>query len=218
MPVACIRAYAVVGPTKRKPRRLSSLASAMDSGVVAGTSANDSGRRSRGSGAYDHSSAAKPSGRSVAARAFCTAASILARLRDAGVEKQARDVLLAERRDLVDHEVVERGPEGRALAEDRQPGQPRLERLEGQPLVKGVVVADGSAPLLVVVGEVLGGRTGPSAPGEPVGADDEIIHHGYGRTPDSTIRAKRRSAWVRLTLEPGHRTGHATLPAVPPGR
>src|SRR5690606_17075044 len=36
MPVACIRAYAVVGPTNRKPRRLSSFAIATDSGVVAG--------------------------------------------------------------------------------------------------------------------------------------------------------------------------------------
>src|SRR5690606_6637320 len=79
MPVACIRAYAVVGPTNRKPRRLSSFAIATDSGVVAGTSARLTGR-GRGGGAYDHSSAARPSGSAAAARAFCTAASILARL------------------------------------------------------------------------------------------------------------------------------------------
>jgi hypothetical protein len=34
-PAACISAYAVVGPTKRNPRRRSSLASASDSGVAA---------------------------------------------------------------------------------------------------------------------------------------------------------------------------------------
>ena len=43
MPVACMSAYAVVGPTKRKPRRLSSRASALDAGVVAGMSASDAG-------------------------------------------------------------------------------------------------------------------------------------------------------------------------------
>ncbi|MDQ1645397.1 MAG: hypothetical protein QOJ50_1581, partial [Cryptosporangiaceae bacterium] len=34
MPVACISAYAVVGPTNRKPRRFSSFAMATDSGVL----------------------------------------------------------------------------------------------------------------------------------------------------------------------------------------
>ena len=38
MPHACIAAYAVVGPTKRKPRFFSSFDSAFDSGVCAGRS------------------------------------------------------------------------------------------------------------------------------------------------------------------------------------
>ena len=44
IPVACISAYAVVGPTNLKPRRLSSLAIAVDSGVTAGTSDRSAGR------------------------------------------------------------------------------------------------------------------------------------------------------------------------------
>ena len=81
MPVACIRAYAVVGPTKANPRFLIALASAVDSGVTAGTSANDLSRRFLGAGANDHSRSESPSGTSSAARALRIAASILARLR-----------------------------------------------------------------------------------------------------------------------------------------
>ena len=80
MPVACMSAYAVVGPTKRKPRFFRSLASAVDSGVTAGTSARVAGR-GRGAGANDHSSFASPSGSVTATRALCSAASIFARLR-----------------------------------------------------------------------------------------------------------------------------------------
>src|ERR671915_567519 len=71
-------AYAVVGPTKRKPRFLSSFAIAVDSGVTAGTSAGVRGR-GRGSGAKDQRSSA--SGTSTAARALAIVASIFARLR-----------------------------------------------------------------------------------------------------------------------------------------
>src|SRR5699024_12732370 len=43
MPTASISAKAVVGPTKEKPRLLSSLAIATDSGEVVGTSASERG-------------------------------------------------------------------------------------------------------------------------------------------------------------------------------
>src|SRR5699024_7401773 len=43
IPIASIRANMVVGPTKRKPRRLSSAASAIDSAEVVGTSSGDRG-------------------------------------------------------------------------------------------------------------------------------------------------------------------------------
>ena len=71
----------MVGPTKAKPRRFSSLAIATDSGLVAGTSASVAGRGRAPVGANDHSSADSPSGSSCAARALRTAAVILARLR-----------------------------------------------------------------------------------------------------------------------------------------
>jgi hypothetical protein len=74
-------AYAVVGPTNRKPRFFSALAIAVDSGVNAGTEAKPTGRAGLGGGANDHSSFARPSGSSAAARAFAIAASIFARLR-----------------------------------------------------------------------------------------------------------------------------------------
>ena len=56
--VACMKAYTIVGPTNLKPRRLRALAIAVDSGVVAGTSANDGRRRRRRGGAHAPRSAA----------------------------------------------------------------------------------------------------------------------------------------------------------------
>ncbi len=81
IPVACISAYAVVGPTNRNPWRLSVAAIARDSGMAVGTSAEVAGQVDRGGGANDHSSVARPSGSANAARALWMAASILARLR-----------------------------------------------------------------------------------------------------------------------------------------
>ena len=75
-----MNAYTIVGPTKRKPRRRSSFESASDSGVFAGISANERGRR-RGAGANDQTRSSRPSGSSSAARAFPIAASILPRWR-----------------------------------------------------------------------------------------------------------------------------------------
>ena len=83
MPQACISAYAVVGPTKRKPRPFSSRASAVDSGVVDGRSAGCRGARRR-FGANDQircDSESSAAIRLVAARAFAIAASTFARLR-----------------------------------------------------------------------------------------------------------------------------------------
>ena len=82
MPVACMSAYAVVGPTNRNPRRLSSFAIAVDSAVVAGTSAIVAGRGRGMVGAKDHSSADRPSGTCRAARALRTAVAIDPRVTD----------------------------------------------------------------------------------------------------------------------------------------
>src|SRR5689334_7135949 len=82
IPVACISAYAVVGPTKRNPRRLSSRAMAFDSSVAEGIWDGSAGR-DRGDGANDHSRSARAAGvpSSAAARALAIVASILAWLR-----------------------------------------------------------------------------------------------------------------------------------------
>jgi hypothetical protein len=71
----------VVGPTKRKPRRFSSAASAADSGVEAGSSASDAGA-GRAGGACAHTSRSREvSVIATMARALAMAAATLARLR-----------------------------------------------------------------------------------------------------------------------------------------
>src|SRR3712207_8784538 len=54
--------YTTLFRSNRNPRRLSSLAIAVDSGVIDGTSANAAGLAARGGGANDHSSPASPPG------------------------------------------------------------------------------------------------------------------------------------------------------------
>src|SRR3954451_12810004 len=55
---------------------------------------------------------------------------------DAGIRQQALDVALAEAGDGVGVEAGERPPEALPLAQDRQPGQTRLEALETEALVE----------------------------------------------------------------------------------
>ena len=75
---------------------------------------------------------------------------------DSIVGEQTFDVVFGEAGDPVGVEVLERGPEGIALAQDREPRQARLEPLEAQPLVDAALVADRPPPLVVVVGGVEG--------------------------------------------------------------
>ncbi len=75
---------------------------------------------------------------------------------DAGIGQQSFPFPVAEARDGVRIEVCERAPVGVALAQDRQPGQPRLRSLEDQHLEQVALVARGHAPLVVVVGDVGG--------------------------------------------------------------
>ena len=84
MPADCMSAYIVVGPTNRKPRLFSDFERASDAAVVAGTSANTTGRSpsARGAGANDHMNASSsPGAISSTRRAFPIVARILARLR-----------------------------------------------------------------------------------------------------------------------------------------
>ena len=79
-PQACIPAYTVVGPTKRKPAFFRRLESAVDSGVEACQSAWLAGTLWC-SGAYDQKSSCSGSvsRRATVARAFAIVASILPR-------------------------------------------------------------------------------------------------------------------------------------------
>ena len=65
---------------------------------------------------------------------------------DAGVAEQAFDVGGAEGGHGRDAEPGEGRPEALALAQDRQPRQAALERLEGEPLEQAVVVRDRAGP------------------------------------------------------------------------
>ena len=77
---------------------------------------------------------------------------------DARVGEEPRDVRVAERRDGGDVEPRERLPVALALAQDRRPRQAGLGALEDEQLEQVALVADGDAPLLVVIGAVGGIR------------------------------------------------------------
>src|SRR5665647_1387312 len=75
---------------------------------------------------------------------------------DAGICEQARRVGFVEGGHGGDVEARERRPEGRPLAQYREPRQARLQRLEGEALEQPVVVEHRPAPLVVVVRDVFG--------------------------------------------------------------
>jgi hypothetical protein len=110
---------------------------------------------------------------------------------DAGVPQQAVDVVLAEGGHRLDLEAREGCAEVVALAQDRQPGQARLEALQHQALVQAAVVCDRPPPLLVVVGGVLRARRAPGA------AAAAVLETGHERRG---YRDRTRS--VRGTLAP----------------
>ena len=70
---------------------------------------------------------------------------------DAGVGHQSPPLARAERRDDVGVEPLERAAEVLALDEHREPGEAGLIDLEGEPLEKGRLGADGKSVLAVVV-------------------------------------------------------------------
>ena len=173
-------AYAVVGPTKRKPYPRSAFASASDSGVRAWRSPSRRGafRRARGANVQT-SAASEPSACWTAsvAPALAIAASILPRCRtiDASSRRRATS-RAAEPGNGARLEVTEGPSERVALAEDRQPRETRLEALEAELLVDPGVVEHGPTPLRVVVLGVLRGRGTPRAATHTVRAADQLGH------------------------------------------
>ena len=63
---------------------------------------------------------------------------------------------LPESRHALELEPRKRAPEGLALAQDRQPGQPGLEALEAELLEQPHILRDRKSPLGVVIGAVFG--------------------------------------------------------------
>ena len=136
IPIASISACIVVGPTKVKPAFLSALESASDSGEVVGSCSVVSGA-GVSAGRNDQTKLLEPAslaegdgGPGVGAGGL----DLLAVADDAGILHQRSQPGVVVRRDSLEVEAAERVPERRPLAQDDQPGQPRLERLEGEPL------------------------------------------------------------------------------------
>src|SRR5262249_46215581 len=88
---------------------------------------------------------------------------LLAVADDACVVEEPREVGVSVVRDLLELEAVERAAEVLALAQDRQPGETRLEGLEDEPLIEPHLVVQGPAPLTVVVVDVFGCAQRPEA-------------------------------------------------------
>ena len=158
----------MVGPTNRKPRRLSSLAIAVDSGEVAGTSASVAGPRCCCRRERPQQRRRGPRARRRAsARALVIVASILARLRTMPASASRRRTSASSKRGDRRRCRSRRTRRGRPARLRRidQPGQPGLERLEREPLEQRAVAVQRPAPLVVVVGDVLRRRCRPSRSG-----------------------------------------------------
>ena len=183
-PIACMNAYTVVGPTNRHPRRLSSRASAVDSGVCASSaSPARSSRRPRAGRARSptRTRPASPPPRPARPRAGVVdhGLDLAAVADDRGVAEQPRRRQRSPKpRDPLEVEARECAAERLALAKDRQPGEARLEAFEAQLLEQADVIGDRVAPLSVVVGAVLRRRRAPPASGDAVvSAHDPVVGH-----------------------------------------
>ena len=157
-PMACMKAYMVVGPTKLQPRLRRSLESACDAGEVGmaltascvrrfgptrrlGFEAPDVGRqRAEFHAQFEHALGVVDRGADLA----CVA-------HDAGIAQQALDVGLVKRRHPLGVELGEGAPEGLALVQDGEPGQARLEAFQTQFLEQPALVGDRPAPFVIVV-------------------------------------------------------------------
>src|SRR5699024_2477194 len=88
------------------------------------------------------------------------------------------DVSVSEGSDVAGVKAAARLAERGSLAQDRQPAQTGLERLEGDPLEQGGLSAYGQAPLGVVIFAVDRMRRGPRAACDAVVADDRCAVDG----------------------------------------
>src|SRR6478735_5322168 len=136
---------------------------------------------------------------------------------DPRVGHQPGAVGVVEGGDLLGVEPGEGGTEGGSLAQDGDPREAGLEGLEGEPLEEGRLAVDRDAPLVVVVGEVLGGGTGPGAPWHTVGSDQQpssgdVGHDDVARVAAASSMPSRASAKSRAVTRSA--AGAASRPSV----
>jgi len=180
MPTASMRAYIVVGPTCANPRALRARARASDSGgdvrqvLRFGGGGGAETPQERG----EPADLAEVAGRGGVADRRLDLAAVAD---DPRVCQEPLHVGLTEIGDRVGIEPRERPAERLALAQDRRPRQPRLERLEAEALEQSALVADRHTPLGVVVVAQHRLLRRPPWSRQPVVADDEIsvpLDHG----------------------------------------
>ena len=143
-------------------------------------------------GAKDHSSASRPpssaSDRPGVGDRCCDLRAVAD---DARVGEQPRTSSSSSNAATRTGREVGEGPaESLPLAQDREPGQPGLERLEDDPLEQSRVTVHRSAPLLVVVGRC-SQRRGPGHPhgqrARPSGPGDRPLTTAHAAALDSTV-------------------------------
>src|SRR5262249_61894035 len=108
--------------------------------------------------------------------------------------------------------------ERRPLAQDGQPGQPGLERLQGHPLEQRVVTAQLDAPLLIVVGDVLGRAAAPGAAHPPIRPGAGAVHYGLPGRPRTDGSSAAAAAVPVGAASGGSPTSPARTPPSPASR
>jgi hypothetical protein len=162
-------AYMVVGPTKRNPSLRSDRLIASDLGVSwPGPRANDTGAVAGAAARSPEHLVERLVEGERGTRVLDRGLDLAAVADDARVAEEALDVGLGHGGDLLGVEAVEHLAERRSAAEDRDPGQARLEPLEAHLLEEAHRIVLRGSPLLIVVAAVLGVVRAPRAPREAV--------------------------------------------------
>ena len=121
-------------------------------------------------------------------------------------------------------EALELPAEGGPLPQDGEPGQPRLKSLEAKLLEELRLVGDWEAPLLIVVGDVVGRGEAPAAAETAIGSGSDparepwhdlkapplpacrpgVGGHPLGGAPATAGAPGRQKSWNRFHLKPYH--------------
>ncbi len=130
---------------------------------------------------------------------------------DGRIREQTLDICRAELRHGLGVEVRERPAKRFALAEDRQPGKPRLEPLETELLEQAALVGDRASPLAVVIVAV-DLDVVAEAPPRRIQNDSPVSWAVYGPRPVSTA-APHLAASATASSGPSPRARAKAKPA-----